>query len=54
MHSIIESVRYRMGEIQDQTWQWFAGLSREEWMVVLAIACACGFLSLRGFHGRRL
>jgi hypothetical protein len=54
MHSLIESIWYGAAEVQGQTWQWFAGLSREEWFVVLGIVCACGFLSLRGFHSRRL
>ena len=30
------------------TWHWFNALSREEWMVVLAVGAAGGFLCLRG------
>jgi hypothetical protein len=54
MQSILDSLWHRVDLLQDSTWQWFAGLSREEWLVVLAVTCACGFLSLRGFHSRRL
>jgi hypothetical protein len=34
------------------TWAWFNSLSREEWVVVLAVACACGFLCMKGFGSR--
>lgn len=33
-------------------WIWFDTLSREEWLVVLAVCCAIGFLFLKGM-GRR-
>lgn len=34
------------------TWGWFNSLSREEWVVVLGVAAACGFLCMRGFGSR--
>ncbi len=34
------------------SWAWFNSLSREEWVVVLGVACVCGFLCLRGFGSR--
>lgn len=34
------------------TWNWFNTLSREEWMLVLGVAAACGFLCMRGFGSR--
>lgn len=34
------------------TWHWFNTLSREEWMVVLAVGAAGGFLCMRGFTSR--
>ena len=54
MQSFLESIWYRAAEVPDQIWQWFSGLNREEWLVMLAITCACGFLSLRGMQSRRL
>jgi hypothetical protein len=54
MAAFFETVWYRVNEIPDNTWAWFQGLSREEWLVVLAVACACGFLSLTGLRSRRL
>ena len=36
----------------NDVWRWFTLLSREEWLVVLAIAAACGFLCMRGFGSR--
>jgi hypothetical protein len=54
MHSFLDSIWYYAGDAQDKTWQWFNGLNREEWLVVLAITCACGFMALLGFNLRRL
>lgn len=54
MGSIFESVYVRAAEAQDQTWQWFNGLNREEWMVVLAVTFAAGLIALLGFQTRRL
>ena len=54
MGSFFETVWDRLNEVPGHTWQWFNGLNREEWLVVLAVACACGFLSLTGLRSRRL
>jgi hypothetical protein len=54
MSSFLESIWYRAAEVPSQTCQWFYGLNREEWFVVLAITFACGFISLLGFQSRRL
>ncbi len=54
MNSIYDSVLSRTGELPGQTWQWFNGLNREEWLVVLALTFACGFVALLGFQSRRL
>jgi hypothetical protein len=35
------------------TWNWFNGLNREEWMVVLAIVAAAGFACMFGMHARK-
>ena len=54
MGSILESIWYRAADVPGETWQWFNSLNREEWLVVLAIVCASGFVSLLGFQARRL
>ncbi|MCC7475826.1 MAG: hypothetical protein IT425_10545 [Pirellulales bacterium] len=37
-----------------RTWDWFNSLNREEWLVVLIVICAAGFVSLFGLQTRRL
>ena len=49
-HHFSKIIWYRAAEVPAQTWQWFNGLNREEWMVVLVVVCACGFVSLLGFQ----
>ncbi|MEO0530099.1 MAG: hypothetical protein AAF266_05915 [Planctomycetota bacterium] len=36
----------------DNAWVWFDSLSREEWLVVLAACCACGFFFLKSWGKR--
>ncbi len=36
----------------NSSWHWFNALSREEWILVLSVACMAGFLCLRGFGSR--
>lgn len=52
MGSFLQDVWYRGAEAPSQTWQWFDSLNREEWMVVLVVVCAAGFVSLLGFSRR--
>lgn len=33
-------------------WVWFDTLSREEWLIVMAVCCAIGFLFLKGWGQR--
>ena len=54
MSSMIETIWYGAMELPSNTWQWFNGLNREEWIVVLAVVCAVGFVSLLGFQTRRI
>jgi hypothetical protein len=54
MGSILQDVWRGAAEVPSQTWHWFNGLNREEWMVVLLVVCACGFVALLGFHSRRI
>ena len=54
MNSIWDTIYDRTAELPGHTWNWFNALSREEWMVVLAITFAAGFVALLGFQTRRL
>jgi hypothetical protein len=54
MSRFFEDIWYRVADMPGQTWGWFNGLNREEWLVVLTVVCACGFVSLLGFRGARL
>jgi hypothetical protein len=38
--------------IKSETWRWLSTLSQHEWMVVLGICAALGFLCMRGFTHR--
>ncbi|MEX2171542.1 MAG: hypothetical protein WD851_19645 [Pirellulales bacterium] len=42
---------YFMSVVND-IWRWFTLLNREEWLVVLGVGAACGFLCMRGFGSR--
>ena len=44
-------VDFFMNVVND-IWRWFTLLNREEWLVVLGVAAACGFLCMRGFGSR--
>jgi hypothetical protein len=33
----------------DQSWAWFNSLNREEWLIVMAVCCAGGFLFLKSW-----
>jgi hypothetical protein len=54
MSTYFESLWDRAVELPGETWTWFDGLNREEWLVTLAIVCVFGFLCLLGFQTRRL
>jgi hypothetical protein len=44
----------RVHNVPDDAWHWFNTLNREEWLVVLFVTCACGFLGMLGFRSNRL
>ena len=35
-----------------ETWVWFNRLDQQEWIALLAVVAALGFLCMRGFAGR--
>lgn len=49
---ISEYIGEKFSNAVGDSWRWFALLSREEWVVVLAVCCVAGFLCLRGYGSR--
>jgi hypothetical protein len=54
MKLLLEDFWFGAIEAPGNTWAWFNALNREEWLVVLTITCACGFVSLLGFRNNRI
>jgi hypothetical protein len=54
MASFFEDMMDRANDVPGDTWQWFNTLNREEWLVVLTVVCACGFVAMLGFRSTRL
>ena len=52
----MDAVTTRIAEwyeaIAGNSWAWFNSLTREEWMIVLAVGATLGFLCMRGFGSR--
>jgi hypothetical protein len=54
MKSFFETIWYDSADLPGMTWAWFNNLNREEWLVVLAVVCASGFVCMLGFRGSRV
>ena len=54
MQAIFGRVSDLVSSVKGDTWGWFTTLTREEWLVVLAVVCACGFVALLGYRSRYL
>ncbi|MGD9635023.1 MAG: hypothetical protein AB7G28_16660 [Pirellulales bacterium] len=39
-------------ELRGDLWDWFSRLTREEWVVVLAVVSVLGFLCMLGYGSR--
>jgi hypothetical protein len=52
MSDFIHRVLTSSGEFRGDVWDWFNRLTREEWVVVLAMVAAMGFLCMLGFGSR--
>lgn len=48
----IYQVQHRVIQLSHETWAWFSTLTKVEWMVVLGICSAFGFLCMRGMANR--
>lgn len=42
-----------MGEYLDVIWDWFNGLNRQDWLMVLLGVCLVGFTFMRGLGSRK-
>ncbi len=54
MGAFLTDIWHRANGAPGYAWDWFNGLSREEWLVVLVVVCTCGFVSLMGLNSRRI
>jgi hypothetical protein len=54
MFAIFGRVSDLVSNIKGDVWTWFMTLRREEWLVVLAVVCVCGFVALLGYRSRCL
>ncbi|TWT87113.1 hypothetical protein Mal64_26480 [Pseudobythopirellula maris] len=53
MDQASDFIRNLLTDAYADSWRWFNGLTREEWMIVLAFTSACGFLFMRGMGNRK-
>ena len=52
MNEILEWIAGAGSHIRGDVWDWFARLTREEWVVVLAVVSVLGFLCMLGYGSR--
>lgn len=52
MSAFISSFSDRVGGYAGDLWGWFNLLTREEWLVVLALVSVLGFLCMLGYGSR--
>ena len=52
MADLIQRFLDQTHEYRGDVWDWFNRLTREEWVVVLAVVATLGFLCMLGFGSR--
>lgn len=52
MTGLYEALNAYVSDGSDTVWDWFCALSREEWVVVLAVVSVLGFLCMLGYGSR--
>ncbi len=52
MAALIQRMVDETHELRGDLWEWFSRLSREEWVVVLAVVSVLGFLCMLGYGSR--
>jgi hypothetical protein len=52
MSQIIYWLSQTISDSRRSAWEWFAHLDRQQWLVLLVVTTAAGFLCMRGFGSR--
>lgn len=52
MASLVQRMVDGTREVRGDVWEWFSRLTREEWVVVLAVVAVLGFLCMLGYGSR--
>jgi hypothetical protein len=52
MAALIQRMVDETHELRGDLWEWFSRLTREEWVVVLAVVSVLGFLCMLGYGSR--
>jgi hypothetical protein len=52
MSDIAQRILDQGSNVSGDVWQWFNSLTREEWVVVLAVVSVMGFLCMLGYGSR--
>lgn len=52
MEKLFNPIRDYFAWVVESIWDWLFLLNEEEWMLLLALVAACGFLCMRGFGSR--
>ena len=52
MTAIFQQFVNKIFDAKGDVWEWFARLTREEWIVVLAVVSVLGFLCMLGYGSR--
>jgi hypothetical protein len=52
MVTILHWISQTIDESYRNTWEWLHHLDRQQWLVLLAVTTALGFLCMRGFGSR--
>ena len=50
--SFVDALNTRITTALNESWNWFSGLSQQEWFVLLGAGAAFGFLCMRGYSSR--
>lgn len=49
---MIDQAMDALNSMLHESWVWFDGLDQQEWIALLAVVAAAGFMCMRGFRGR--
>jgi hypothetical protein len=52
MRELLDRITGTGSQMRGGVWEWFQALTREEWVVVLAVVSVLGFLCMLGYGSR--